>query len=284
MTILTYPRGTIPKTSRTGPGMKEKGAAGTTKPSKAASFLSSTARVPQRKRPGRKEALVDAITSDLQDLTVEELRLFKKRLVEARRLGRMSDSAITAYLPDTIVGNGAVELKLDDGSTWIVRVAARRRGEFVIFDATRSATAPTLSKPGADAVVEVGHPALDRARAEYESVRDSVVKQSLSLTRAAKRMNLTTEGLSARVDRGEMLAFVEHNRKMVPVALIDDDQPDRTVCGLPEVIRAAGMEPFRLAVWLLNPARSLGEARPVDELRAGNVERVVRAARGVEAS
>jgi hypothetical protein len=35
-------------------------------------------------------------------------------------------------------------------------------------------------------------------------------------------------------------------------------------------------------MWLLHPAASLGGRRPVDELRAGNVERVVRAAQGVD--
>jgi hypothetical protein len=132
--------------------------------------------------------------------------------------------------------------------------------------------------------LETAHTSLDRARNEYMSVRDSIVHRSVSLTEAARRMNLTTQGLSARVDRREMLAFPEHNRKMIPVELIDDGQPNHTVRGLPEVIQAADMEAFRLAVWLLNPARSLGDIRPIDELRAGNVDRVVRAVQGAEVS
>lgn len=236
------------------------------------------------KSPGTKAALVRAVALGLQHFTVSEIRSFK-RLVETKRSKGKSGSVVTAYLPNAAVGNTDVVFKLDDGSTWTGRTAAPGSGHFVLVGPMRhAAVVPTPSKAVVKVVAKDVHAALDRARAEYVSVRGGVVSQSLSLTKAARRMNLTTEGLSARVDRGEMLAFVEHNRKMVPVELIDDDRPDHTVCGLPDVIRAAEMEPFRLAVWLLNPSGSLGEVRPIDELRAGNVERVVRAVRGVEAS
>lgn len=161
-----------------------------------------------------------------------------------------------------------------DGSTFVGHVNASRSGAFVVVEPQRRATAHAAGKASA----------LDRARTSYESIRSGIVRQSLPLTQAAQRMGLTTEGLSARVDRGQMLAFREHNKKMVPVELIDDTAADHTVRGLSEVIKASTMEPFRLAVWLLNPAESLGERRPIDELHAGNVERVVHAVRGVDAS
>ncbi len=134
---------------------------------------------------------------------------------------------------------------------------------------------------------ETPQTALDRARANFESFRKEIVAHSLSLTQAAKRMDLTTEGLSVRVDRGEMVAFRDGNRKMVPIELLDDNQPSRTVQGLPEVIHAAsaaGMEPFRLAAWLVSPSRALGDRRPVDELRRGRVAKVVRAVESLGAN
>jgi hypothetical protein len=235
----------------------------------------------ERKSRTTKAALVRAVVGKLQSFTTDELRSFKHLLETKRRKGQHG-SVITAYLPDAIVGNTVVEVKLDDGSTWIGRVATRGSGTFVVVEATRRVAGPVSpSKPDVKVPAEA---ALANARTEYASIRKSVVRQSLSLTQAARRMGLTTEGLSARVDRHEMLAFEEHNRKMVPVELIDDNEPNHTVRGLAEVLRAAEMEPFRLAVWLLNPARSLGETRPIDELRAGNVDRVVRAVRGAEAS
>jgi hypothetical protein len=288
LTIMTYAKGTMPKVSTSGPATRVALAKQYTKVPKVPSPSSSMSRVPQevleRKSRTTKAALVRAVAGNLQRFTTDELRSFK-HLIESKRLKGKPGSIITAYLPDVAVGNIVVEVKLDDGSTWIGRVAARGRGRFVVVEATRRAIAPdSPSKPDVKVPAEAAHAALAHARTEYTSVRDSVVRQSLSLTQAARRMNLTTEGLSARVDRHEMLAFEEHNRKMVPVELIDDNEPDHTVRGLAEVIRAAEMEPFRLAVWLLNPARSLGETRPIDELRAGNVDRVVRAVRGAEAS
>ncbi len=232
---------------------------------------------------GTKAALVRAVAHDLESLSVREIRSFKQ-LIETKRSHGKQGSVITAYVPDVAVGT-TVAFRLNDGSAVIARTSAPRSGEFVIVEPKRHVVMRTPSKPAMKSfVVKDTEGPLDRAREQYRSLRNTVVEQSLSLTKAARRMNLTTEGLSARVGRSEMLAFVEHNRKMVPIELIDDDQPDHTVRGLSEVIKAAQIEPFRLAVWLLHPARSLGDRRPIDELRAGKVERVVRAVRGVEAS
>jgi hypothetical protein len=235
-------------------------------------------------QPRTKAALVRAVAHDLQGFSVSELRSFKQ-LVERKRLQGKQGSVITAYVPDVAVGT-TVAFKLNDGSTVIARTSAPRSGQFVVVEPKRHVVIMRIqSKPAVKSfVLKDTKGPLDRAREQYRSLRDTVVEQSLSLTKAARRMNLTTEGLSARVARSEMLAFVEHNRKMVPIELIDDDQPDHTVRGLSEVIKAAQIEPFRLAVWLLYPARSLGDRRPIDELRAGKVERVVRAVRGVDAS
>lgn len=232
---------------------------------------------------GTKAALVRAVADSLEALSVRELRSFKQ-LVETKRSHGKHGSVITAYVPDAAIGT-TVAFELDDGSSIVARTSAPRGGEFIVVEPkrrvvtarTRPMAGAALARPG-----KVKAP-LDAAREQYQSLRDAIVRQSISLTKAARRMNLTTEGLSARVDRGEMLAFVDHNRKMVPTELIDDDRPDRTVRGLADVIKANPIDPFRLAVWLLHPARSLGDRRPVDELRAGHVERVVRAARSVDA-
>jgi hypothetical protein len=71
---------------------------------------------------------------------------------------------------------------------------------------------------------------------------------------------------------------------MIPIELIDTEQANATIPGLPEVLQSASMEPFRLAVWLLSESRALGGKKPVDVLRQGNVARVVTAVKGVGAS
>jgi len=122
------------------------------------------------------------------------------------------------------------------------------------------------------------------ARGRYDSLRSEILDKSLSLTQAAKKMRLSPEGLSARVDRREMLAFPDKNRKMIPIELIDTEEVNATVPGLPDVLKSTSMEPFRLAVWLLRESRALGGKKPVDLLRRGDVARVVTAVKGVGAS
>lgn len=228
-----------------------------------------------------KATMVRKVAGTLAQLDVGELRKVSDFVA---KIAKRSNDTIVAIYPGPAAVKTSVAVRTADGSTWIGRTAPNAIGMSLIEPKTKVSVknlwrAQVTSKPK-----KAPSTALERARAGYESLRDEIVRQSLSLTKAAARMDLTPEGLSSRVDRGEILAFPDKNRKMVPVELIDDEQPTRTVRGLNEVIAASRMEPFRLAIWLLSPSRSLGARRPVDELRSGNVEKVVRAVKGLDAT
>lgn len=232
------------------------------------------------KRSGSKAELMKRVAENLSTLSVADVRAFSQYI---EKIAAHRETPIfSAYLPEASALRGMVEVtfKKADGEVFVAYIRAEA-GKLAVLEPT----GPVLAKHGSTRRPVAGasskpQSALGLARANFDSFRRGVVSQSLSLTQAAKRMDLTTEGLSGRVDRGEMVAFRDGNRKMVPVDLLDDKQPTRTVQGLPDVIRAAAaarIEPFRLAAWLITPSRALGERRPVDELRLGNVGKVVRA-------
>ncbi|HZO94964.1 MAG TPA: hypothetical protein VFB22_14565 [Candidatus Baltobacteraceae bacterium] len=203
---------------------------------------------------------------------------FVGRIVDAP-----SEPFVTAYVPSGNPANVTVSYLRTDGFD-LVGTASDRSG-IVLIEPRR---ARSRKRPMHSTTRQVHAPTaaadpMEVARARYASLRAEIVDRSLSLRAAAARMDLSPQGLSDRIERGQMLAFPDKNRKMIPVELIDLERPDRTVPGLGEVIRAASVEPFRLAVWLLSASRALGGKRPVDELRRGRIASVVDAAYGLDA-
>ena len=228
-----------------------------------------------------KTTLMRKVTGNLTQLDIADLRTLNDFVAKIAK--RRGNTVVGVYSGSAAVKT-RVAVQTADGSMLLGRTIPNATGMSVIEPKTKMSVKNLWRSPGAPARKKAFKTALERARAGYESLRSEIVRQSLSLTKAAARMDLTPEGLSNRVDRGEIIAFPDKNRKMIPIELIDEEQPSRTVQGLSEVIAATGMEPFRLAIWLLSPSRALGARRPVDELRAGNVEKVVRAVKGLGAT
>jgi hypothetical protein len=225
-----------------------------------------------------KAAIMCEVAGNLTHLDVDDLRTLNDFVL---KIGKRRDDTIVGVYAGRATVDTRVVIRTGDGSTWLGRTVPNTTGMTIIEPKTKISFKGSWRSPLARVQEKTVPGALKRARAGFASLRNEIVNKSLSLTKAAARMGLTPEGLSNRVDRGEIIAFPDKNRKMIPVELIDDEQPSRTVPGLSAVIAAARMEPFRLVVWLLSPSRALGARRPVDELRAGHIEQVVRAAQSL---
>jgi hypothetical protein len=221
-----------------------------------------------RARASERDVVERGVLADMKNLDIADLK--SMRTFMAKIAAEPEQAVFTAYLPPRSGVMAKVTAKTADGTT-VVGDARRAAGGIVVID-----TKPPTHRSHRDLMMV--------ARDRYDSLRAEIVNKSLSLTQAAKKMRLSPEGLSARVDRREMLAFPDKNRKMIPIELIDTEQANATIPGLPEVLQSASMEPFRLAVWLLSESRALGGKKPVDVLRQGNVARVVTAVKGVGAS
>jgi len=229
------------------------------------------------------KAVASRLYADVMKMSLadaESLEFFVQKIVKTP-----SAMFVTAYAPATKPVGVKVGFVRSDGSAIVGRVPDLS-GIVVIEprQEVRVRRAFSWPKKARTAKQTPISDSVDTARAGYASLRAELVDKSVSLRKAAARMHLSPQGLSDRIERGQILAFPDGNRKMIPVELIDLEQPDRTVPGLAEVIRSASVAPFRLAVWLSSESRALGGNRPVDELRRGNVARVVKAARALDVS
>jgi hypothetical protein len=92
---------------------------------------------------------------------------------------------------------------------------------------------------------------------------------------------LTRQAIHKQVTDGRLLAVPgPSNRNVYPVAQFNND--GRPVDGLKEVRDVLGSRsPWMLLNFLVNPEARLGNRKPIDLLRAGELDAVIEAARGV---
>lgn len=80
-----------------------------------------------------------------------------------------------------------------------------------------------------------------------------------------------------------MLAVLDGGSLRFPSWQFDPSGPNGVIEGLPEVLRALRTKPFVKLSWLVRTNQMFDRKTPVELLKKGETERVVRAARAVEA-
>jgi hypothetical protein len=117
--------------------------------------------------------------------------------------------------------------------------------------------------------------ALDAVLSLLEAEGDSVWSAE-----AEELLDVDRQGLDERRARGEILALpVGFGDHAFPLWQFDDEVPARLLPGLDRVLGAFSVDsPLTRAEFFLAPNAGLGGRRPLDVLRAGEVEAVVRAA------
>jgi len=102
----------------------------------------------------------------------------------------------------------------------------------------------------------------------------------IGATELAGLLKVTLQAVHQQRKRGRFIA-VESGRKLLfPVWQFDDNW--RVIEGLPEVLaelKKHGTESWDVFTFFLNPTYALAEKAPIDELKRGNKEGVLRAAR-----
>jgi hypothetical protein len=80
---------------------------------------------------------------------------------------------------------------------------------------------------------------------------------------------------------GSLLAVMDRGALRFPPWQFDPEGEDGVVNGLPQVIRALEITPYQKVSWLTRSNYMLDDATPLVVLKRGEVDRVVRLARGV---
>lgn len=131
----------------------------------------------------------------------------------------------------------------------------------------------------------------ERARVHFLSLldrfeaRDRLLADALTAPQVAKLLGSTRQTPLVRLQAGTLFAVYDRGAWRFPAWQFDPEGPDRVIGGLSEVLEALdGLSPLAKLVWFSRPNPVLDGRTPVDALRAGELERVLAAARAAVTS
>lgn len=113
--------------------------------------------------------------------------------------------------------------------------------------------------------------------------RQDLLRDSLSATEVAEALGTSRQTPHDRAESGSLLAVLDRGSLRFPAWQFDPGGPNGVIDGLPDVLRALGTGPFAKLSWLVHRNTMFEGKTPVDVLKHGDKERVVHAARAVEA-
>ena len=111
--------------------------------------------------------------------------------------------------------------------------------------------------------------------------RRELLDGSLTAPQVARLLNTTRQTPHDRVKAGTLLAVMDRGALRFPAWQFDSEGPDGVIPGLPDVIQALDLSPLAKISWLTRPNEIFDGQSPLDLLKRGQVERVVRQGQGV---
>jgi RNA polymerase sigma factor (sigma-70 family) len=114
--------------------------------------------------------------------------------------------------------------------------------------------------------------------------RERLLEASLTTAEVARLLRVSRQTPHDRVKANTLLAIEDKGALRFPLWQFDPEGPGGVVCGLPDVLKALSVGEFAKARWLERPNPVFENRSPLEVLKAGEVERVVREARGVGAA
>ena len=153
---------------------------------------------------------------------------------------------------------------------------------------------PSQSPAQAHLVAELsgGNPigATERAALELEGQlatfrrRRELLSGALTAPQVAHLLGTSRQTPHDRAKRGSLLAIYDRGMLRFPPWQFDPRSADGVLPGLPAVLRALRTSPLGKASWLIRSNPAIDASRPIDLLRAGEIDRVLRAAQVVGVS
>jgi Protein of unknown function (DUF2384) len=114
---------------------------------------------------------------------------------------------------------------------------------------------------------------------DYFQFRRELLAGSLTAAQVAKLLDLPQQAVADRVARGRLLAVLDRGVWRFPPWQFDPAGPEGVVRGLPAAACALRGSPVTKVSWFVQPNSHLGGRRPLDALKAGQIEEVEQAAR-----
>ncbi|MFV1962920.1 MAG: hypothetical protein ACC658_13945 [Acidimicrobiia bacterium] len=116
------------------------------------------------------------------------------------------------------------------------------------------------------------------ASSEMESARASLLGECETREGAADTIGVTAASISNWVDEGDLVALRDGRELRIPKWQIDLDQPRGIVTGIKSVAAAFPSGVVSLSAWVRTPNVNLSNATPLQRMKTGDVDRVVRVA------
>jgi hypothetical protein len=117
----------------------------------------------------------------------------------------------------------------------------------------------------------------------YFHHRRQLLEGALTASQVARLLGTSRQTPHDRLKSGSLLAVLDRGALRFPAWQFDPDGPDGVIAGLPDVLRALHTSPLSSLNWLVRPSPYFSGDSPLAVLKRGEVDRVVAAARAVEA-
>jgi hypothetical protein len=111
--------------------------------------------------------------------------------------------------------------------------------------------------------------------------RRALLENTLTASQVARLLNTSRQTPHDRLASGTLIAVKDRGAWRFPIWQFDPEGEDGVVDGLPDVIRALDVSPLASISWLTRPNPMLDRATPIECLKRGRVEEVIRLARAV---
>jgi hypothetical protein len=149
-------------------------------------------------------------------------------------------------------------------------------------DSTRVSSLTGELLPGAHEIAQIRRVNLMRAFGE----RRALLADALSVAEVAELLGVGRQTPHDRVKAETLLAIKENGKLMFPNWQFDPEGADGVVPGLPEALRAmqGPISALGRIRWFVTPKPLMDGRTPLEALRAGDVDDVVREARAIGVS
>lgn len=114
--------------------------------------------------------------------------------------------------------------------------------------------------------------------------REHLLARSLTTLEVAQLLRVSRQAPHDRASQKTLLAVQDKNQLRFPLWQFDANGANGVVAGLPEVLQALEIGPLSQARWLTTPTQAFENRSPLELLKSGAVDRVVREARAVGAT
>ena len=111
--------------------------------------------------------------------------------------------------------------------------------------------------------------------------RRELLQNSLTAKQVGDLLGTTRQTPHDRAEKGSLLAVLDKGIWRFPSWQFDPQGPDGVVEGLHEVLKSLGGSNFSKLNWLVSPNRYLDDLTPIEALKRGYKERVLKEAKAV---